>query len=575
MSSLREPGLGPIIGHTSATATTIWIRAHDPDDAGSNIHRHRRTIGVIAITAINGTAVPRPRVHYFRMHREYDRTGVFVLGKHTGLKDKTRSAELKPGTSYEIKVGTLTIDDPNPDAESIDDGLLAERLPDASVWAEELAELSNEKAGAGFTTFPALANKKPVDSIGFILGSCRYPGLLWQVKHADGIFKPILKNATGRKRNKSGKPKHPPAQFVFMVGDQIYADTLNRFIPIGLADTFEEFQERYHTAFGSPNMRKLLRSVPTYMVLDDHEIEDNWTQDRADPKQGLKGSSSKRKVFNYAMYTYRAYQWIHSPRNYGDRLFYDFDCGGYPFFVLDMRTQRFMEDVEGSLEDNHLLGRPTLSGEEPSQLDFLLHWLSQQQESLGNVPKFIGASSVFAPNPISARELRKGKSGQQVKWKEASDSWPAFPNTRRALLRHIVENNIRNVVFLSGDIHCSNIVEMTYSGANAPQGLKTFSITSSAFYWPFPFADGDPSGFVHDSRAKGQEDTFDLQNGVKMDYKASNFTQDDNFCRIDIDRNTSTITIHPYDKDGHLIEKGGWFSRNKKKLNSKLKLDTW
>jgi alkaline phosphatase D len=568
MSNLRAPGLGPIIGHTSSTSATIWIRGYDPDDGGSNIHRHRRTIGVIAIVAVNGKVVSKPQVHYFRMQREYDRTGIFTLGHHTGLGESKVSPALKPDTQYDVRVGTLTIDDPNPDDESMDDDTLAGRLPSPAVWASEIKGLSADQAGAALRTFPDSTDQGPVDSIGFVLGSCRYPGLLWQVRHADEIFKPLLKNT-------AGEADHAKAQFVMMVGDQIYADTLNRHIPIGLADTFEEFQERYHNAFGSRNMRKLLRSVPTYMILDDHEIEDNWAQDRANPGEGLKSSSSKRKVFNWAMYTYRSYQWIHSPRNFGERLFYTFDCGGYPFFILDMRTQRFMEDVEASLDDNHLLGRPSLAGEEPSQLDFLLDWLSAQQKIFGNVPKFIGASSVFAPNPISARELRQGSDAQQARWKEASDSWPAFPQTRRALLRHIVENEIRNVVFLSGDIHCSNIATLTYSGANVPVDFKTHSITSSAFYWPFSFADGDPSGFVHDSTLAGQEDTFDLKNGIKMDYTATNFTQEDNFCRIDVNREKSLITVYPYDKRGDLIEKGGWFDTNKQKLISEIQLNKW
>lgn len=573
MSNLRPPGLGPIVGHTCDTSATIWIRAHDPDDSGSNIHLHRRTVGVVAIVGINGVPVKTPRVHYFRMHREYDRTGIFSLGRHTGLGETDASPKLKPDTLYDIRVGTLTIDDPNPEEESIDNDTLAERLPQPGAWCAECADPDSDLPTAQVQTFPRAGSKNPVDSIGFILGSCRYPGLLWKVKHSDRIFKPVRQNALGENK------KHKRAQFVLMAGDQIYADTLNRHIPIGLADTFEEFQERYLTAFGSLNMRKLLSSVPTYMILDDHEIEDNWTQDRANVADGMNSCAGKRKIFNWAMNAYRSYQWIHSPRNYGERLYYSFECGGYPFFVLDMRTQRFMQDVEDSLEDNHLLGRPSLKGEEPSQLEFLLHWLEQQQKKFGNIPKFICAPSVFVPSPIDAREGRKSKNQRQiVKWKEGSDSWPAFPTTKRALLQCIVNNDIRNVVFLSGDIHCSNVATMTYAG-NTPPGLKSFSITSSAFYWPFPFADGDPSGFVHDSKAAEQKDSFKVFDNtgdqVTMDYVASNFTQDDNFCRIDVDRSKAQIRVFPYDKRGEPIEKGGWFDSNKKPINSVLKLDKW
>src|SRR3546814_8093182 len=66
--------------------------------------------------------------------------------------------------------------------------------------------------------------------------------------------------------------------------------------------------------------------------------------------------------------------------------------------------------------------------------------------------------------------------------------------------------------------------------------LKAFSITSAAFYWPFPFADGEPSSYVHDSRARDQLDTFQIDAQHAMDYRAWNFTQEDNFCRVDLDR---------------------------------------
>src|SRR3546814_9141722 len=75
---------------------------------------------------------------------------------------------------------------------------------------------------------------------------------------------------------------------------------------------------------------------------------------------------------------------------------------------------------------------------------------------------------------------------EKVRWKAESDSWPAFPTTRRAVLNTIIKNGVQNVVFLSGDIPCANVAAIEFTGSPAAPKLKAFSITSSAFYWPFP-----------------------------------------------------------------------------------------
>lgn len=408
--------------------------------------------------------------------------------------------------------------------------------------------------------------------LSFLLGSCRYPGLLWKRKEADRIFGPMLREAL---HEHMPEEQRRPVNFTLMVGDQIYADMFNRMIPIGLADTYEEFQERYHTAFGSRNMRALLCKVPTYMILDDHEIEDNWTQDR------LHQSHKKRVLFNLAIGAYMSYQWSHGPHfpdsyvhslpeGKGDflkrmetlNLFYDFSCAGYPFFVLDTRTQRYKQ--EKGFQDNHLLGLPALDASEPSQLDRLCAWLEHMQEIRGNAPKFIVTASVFLPNSIN--EL-PGKN------QDASDSWPAFPNTRAAVLKTIVEKRVENVVFLSGDIHCSNIAKLEFDGRG--EGLTAYSIVSSAFYWPFSFADGDPAGLVHDSKDPRTLDAFVLPNGLgTMNYKAWAFTQDDNFCRIDVRPNSAELEVQMFDWDGNPII-------TRKQVNSlnsnpeRLKLAKW
>jgi alkaline phosphatase D len=553
MSRLREPGLGPVVGHTTHKTCRIWIRGADPGDRKSNLASERRTMGIAAIVKVDGVEVKKPQPYYFRLHRKFDRTGTFTFGEGVGIGDKKKSSALKPDTLYYIKVGTLSVDDPYDNDEHVSDADLANILPPAQNWVKHLKELPNETSRAKFRT---LADGKG-EKVSFLLGSCRYPGILWKAKDSDKIFHAVL--AEAKKTVKGLTPK-----MVLMVGDQIYADMMNRNIPLGLADTYEEFQDRYLTAFGSRNMRKLLQRIPTYMVLDDHEIEDNWSQDR------LFKNSHARKVFNLAIGAYMSYQWSHSPRSHGKRLFYNFQSEGFPFFVLDTRTQRYIDDIEDNLDDNHLLGRPSAHTEESSQLQILLNWLKKQPR---NVPKFIVSSSVFAPNPMFAREERMKDLSleKQAQLKQKTDSWPAFPSTKRELLKFIVDNKIQNVVFVSGDVHCSSVAELFFSQKNKALPIKAFSITSSAFYWPFPFADGDPSDFVHNSKKEGQKDTFNIDDKrLTMDYVAKNFTQEDNFCRVDVDKATHSLIVNAYDSSGDLIK-----NNSGKGLTSKLKLEPW
>ncbi|MET0379806.1 MAG: alkaline phosphatase D family protein [Spongiibacteraceae bacterium] len=538
MSGLRTPHLGPIVGHTTATSATLWIRAQDPNDADIRLAADCRTLGVIAVFAEDGVALPDAKIpiYYFRLRREYDRTGIFVLGDSTGIQDGKKFT-LKPDTTYLVRLATLTLDDSGAVDDDVQDATLAKLLPAAAVWIKPLRDPALAAGEAEFRTFPKAPTllAKGTPPFAFLLGSCRYPGILWRgIKHADQIYGAMQQHVNASAKN--------PARLVLMVGDQIYGDKFNRHLPLGRAETFEDFQERYHDAFGSKNMRRLMQMAPHYMILDDHEIEDNWSQDRYD---------RQRQLYTNAMQAYSSYQWIHSPCNYDRRLHYSFNCGGYPFFVMDTRTQRFMGsaasplDDHATLADNHMLGRPSTT--EFSQLSQLLLWLHQQDR---NVPKFIVSSSVFVPN---AMDVRSGKN-PSVKALEECDSWPGFPETRRAILQCIVDNKIQNVVFLSGDIHCSNVAKLYFQDnvTGADLGITAFSVTSSALYWPFAFADGDPAGYVHDSRDAAQFDPF-VTDKFTLHYEAFNFTQEDNFCRLEVDAAKHLLRVVAYDYKGDPI----------------------
>ena len=544
MSALREPSLGPIVGHTTDTTCRIWIRGADPDDQGVYLHSNRNTVGVIALTKADEKVISDPVVYYFRLHRKNDRTGTFTLGEDSCLKHGNVSKSLTSDTAYTARVGSLDIDDPFDDDQNVPDDDLSAKLRNTSEYRNELLALREDRSTTTFHTFAAKENG--AGELSFIFGSCRYPGLLSKTK-SDEIFGTLLLEAEGK--GSSGSNRR--IQFVLMAGDQIYADKFTRHFPVGRADTPQEFQQRYFEAFGSVNMHRLLCRVPTYMILDDHEIENNWTRNRVD-------KHDKQQLFDCAITAYENYQWRHSPCTFLSCLYYCFECNGYPFFVLDTRTQRYMDDNSGDLSNHLLLGRPSDGDDEPLQLDRLLSWLVMQQKNRANTPKFIVTPSAFVPNTKDARESRGSKyvsKKTKTMWKMKSDSWPAFPETRRAILNCIINNEIQNVVFLSGDIHCSTVAALEFSGSEKASKLKAFSVASSAFYWPVPFSDGKPSSFVHDSKLKDQADTFRIDANHTMDYRAWNFTQEDNFCRLDLCPETHKLTVMAMDRKGEIIRK--------------------
>jgi len=258
----------------------------DPGDVSVDLDEDRRTIGIIVPLEKTKDGTPQKLSHppaYFRLHREFDRTGTFNLGMDVGIVAGNSNAKpfiMEPDTEYLVGFATLTIDDPHSNDDTVPDDVVARHLPPLTSWdwmRDEIDRMGPETK-ARFRTMPAPDKGQKAS---FLVGSCRYPGVLWKIKNADRIFGPMSREVADKL-----------VKCVLMIGDQIYADEFNRVIPVGRADTAAEFQDRYLQAFSSTNMSRLLRTVPNYMILDDHEIEDNWTQDRL---------RSKSLLFNLAI----------------------------------------------------------------------------------------------------------------------------------------------------------------------------------------------------------------------------------------------------------------------------------
>lgn len=327
--------------------------------------------------------------------------------------------------------------------------------------ARELATL----AQARLQVPEALRRHADTDTT-FYAAACRHPGISgFETARSDGSLVALTAAHAA-----SGE-----ARFMTMLGDQVYADAR-----AGLFDTASELERilpRYRDAMGSPGFRALAERLPLYMVLDDHEIVDNWTREQLDlGRNGLWRARTARTA-------YRAFQRAHGPDPFvdpfggspaaSDDLQHHgaFRCGGISAFMLDTRSAR-------------RLGTRTILSETAWAL--LATWLCAQQREHGDAPKWVMSGSVIAPG---LRESAGQPSPRQ------SDSWQMSPGDRRRFFDLLVQHQIQNVVLLSSDYHCAAAARLHIGPT-----LQGLAIVAPPLHAPMRFANSLAQTVMTDER---------------------------------------------------------------------------
>jgi len=452
---LHKLTVGPIVGETTQNRARIWGRgaAHVIDD------QPRRCFGAIRYRKQGTPSWSRTQI--IKMNPNFDLTGLAILDR------------LQPETRYEYEMGFF-----------FSDGELGDVEFRNSDW--------KDVSDGHFLT----ASGNPRKSRTLVIGSCRY--LLKTFlgdffdNRGDKTFRSILK------QTQNGTDIHQ----LIMMGDQIYADDLNVF---NQDKTIDKFYQRYRAAFSQKYLRKLMSQIPTYMTLDDHEIEDNWPSEASE--------QDWKTLFPNAIHAYQTYQLSHSPtipvrgrRLVGtlNQLWYKYSDGCCDIFVTDSRTERYF----------HPDGKSGMLG--PEQIRALKRWLNNGS---GRV-KIIVTSVPFVPDSVSD---------------EYQDKWAGYQSQRVELLEHIERNQIKKVVFFSGDVHASLSIELI-----SPSNLKVCSVISSAFFWPYPHPSASHfrTGGTIDGGRGGQ---FRLTN-------PSRIIGDDNFTKIHV--NPTQIEVEVFERKG-------------------------
>lgn len=461
---ISELTLGPIVGYTTNKSARIFGRGNLKLNAESD-SGYLKCHGIARCRIAGETEFGMPMV--FKMNPNFDFTGI------------TEFENLEPGKKYEYEIGFFYLE---ADTETINKNNL-------------LIDVDWTHCSSGeFTTCTADIEK----DISLFFGSCRYllkvfgGSLAFFDERGDKTFRSMLNLI-----------KKKPVDQLMMIGDQIYADDFNLWNP---DKTLEQYNNRYRSAFSQPYIKELMSRLPTYMILDDHEIEDNWPYN-AD-------SRDYQDKYPQAMHAYQTYQVSHSPvlnmengKSTGipDKYWYIFENGCADFFVMDTRTERIYDGANSKMINE-------------KQFKELKMWLNNGN---GRV-KIIVSSVPFFPDCIS----------------DLNDKWGGFHEQRTSILDYIYSNKIRKVVFLSGDVHCSLSVQIKSA---ADPLFKVTSIISSSFFWPYRHErekDFQLSGILKKGDSISQyEISF-----------ASKIIHDDNFTRLTV--NNQEIEVMVYDRKG-------------------------
>jgi phosphodiesterase/alkaline phosphatase D-like protein len=265
------------------------------------------------------------------------------------------------------------------------------------------------------------------------------------------------------------------------------------------------------------------------MMLDDHEVADNWLHGEAD-----------KETEEWGLRAFRGYQWLHSPRDgpdlvgaprgTGERYFYTFAAAGFPFFVCDtritrVRGQRIMDD---------------------EQLEALTVWLRSRNSPEGR-HRFVASPSVVVP---FRSETQRRRGPHPEAYLGRSDGWDAFPESLRRLMLCIATEEIPNVVFLCGDAHRSMASRIWFvHRSGAERHLGTACIVASALYAPFPFANYRAEQFLE----RGE---FRLDADWTMHYAFVGPSLDpDNFATVHVDAAIPALKVTFHDRRGPAPER--------------------
>jgi hypothetical protein len=257
----------------------------------------------------------------------------------------------------------------------------------------------------------------------------------------------------------------PRPSLLLLVGDQVYVDETAGIFDARSAN--DRLRLPYQNLLAGPGAQSVFGLLPVAMMLDDHEIVDNWEPGAAVPPPGGQPAAFLQE----AKRAYRRFQRMAGPRPRDAReaLWCEFTHAGVPFFLADTRTERCPDGVPRRV-DNWREARIMRREQWAALRAFLLAHRDQVS--------FVASPAMLLPRTLGL--------DREASLALSCDGWDGFPASMHALLALLCECELNRVVFLSGDAHTSFVVRATVKRDG--RRATFWSVHSSGLYCPYPFA---------------------------------------------------------------------------------------
>ncbi|WP_443065943.1 alkaline phosphatase D family protein [Streptomyces sp. NBC_00503] len=228
--------------------------------------------------------------------------------------------------------------------------------------------------------------------------------------------------------------------------------------------TLADYRTRHGKYKTDPDLQSLHLAHPIIAIWDDHEIaNDSWSGGAENHDPATEGDFAARAAAARRAY----FEWMPVRTSTEGTVYRRLRFGTLAdLHLLDLRTFRSQQAGIGSgkVDDPER----TITGR--TQLDWLKAGLAGSQATW----KLVGTSVMISPVAFGALPahlleplagllgLPKGGLAINV------DQWDGYTDDRRELLGHLTDRNIRNTVFLTGDIHMAWANDVPVTAATYP-----------------------------------------------------------------------------------------------------------